>query len=142
MSTANVIKGGCLCQSVQYQVTGAPKMTLVCHCDNCRKVTGSTFMANALYQKDVSSPTQSSELSNSLMLTGLATAYYIGRGCPQSLRRQQHGVRKHHLSKFLLQLRLTIAYQRSLGSVRCRSDRHYVRNDGFGAFKRELGAPG
>ncbi|KAJ5133992.1 hypothetical protein N7448_000987 [Penicillium atrosanguineum] len=27
-------------------------MTLLCHCANCRKVTGSTYMANALYQKD------------------------------------------------------------------------------------------
>ncbi|KAJ5191102.1 uncharacterized protein N7498_010087 [Penicillium cinerascens] len=52
MSTASVIKGSCLCQRVQYEVTGPPKMRLLCHCDNCRKVTGSTFMANALYRKD------------------------------------------------------------------------------------------
>lgn len=72
MSTANVIKGSCLCQRVQYEVTGPPKMRLLCHCDNCRKVTGSTFMANALYQKDVSSPTQPSKPSNSLKLTGFS----------------------------------------------------------------------
>lgn len=72
MSTTNVIKGSCLCQRVQYEVTGPPKMTLVCHCDNCRKVTGSTFMANALYQKDVSSPTQPSKPSKSLKLTGFS----------------------------------------------------------------------
>jgi hypothetical protein len=28
-------------------------MRLLCHCDNCRKVTGSSFMANAVYQKNV-----------------------------------------------------------------------------------------
>lgn len=64
MSTANIIKGSCLCQEIQYEVTGAPQITLLCHCDDCRKVTGSVFMANSIYQKDVSSPIVSQKYSN------------------------------------------------------------------------------
>ncbi|KAF3401671.1 hypothetical protein F1880_010026 [Penicillium rolfsii] len=52
MSNQPAISGSCLCQQVRYEVTGDPQVRLLCHCDNCRKVTGSSFMANAVYQKN------------------------------------------------------------------------------------------
>ncbi|GFG00527.1 putative glutathione-dependent formaldehyde-activating enzyme [Aspergillus udagawae] len=52
MSAPNVVTGSCLCQTFRYKVTGPPKTTVICHCDSCRKGTGSAFMANSLYLKD------------------------------------------------------------------------------------------
>lgn len=42
----NVRSGSCLCQRVRYEIRGEPLGFLVCHCVNCRKATGSGFMAN------------------------------------------------------------------------------------------------
>ncbi|GIK05756.1 hypothetical protein Aspvir_009869 [Aspergillus viridinutans] len=52
MSAPDVVTGSCLCQTVRYKVTGAPKTTVVCHCESCRKASASAFMANSLYLKD------------------------------------------------------------------------------------------
>jgi hypothetical protein len=53
MSTPDTVTGSCLCQTVRYKVTGPPQSTIICHCDSCRKSTGSAFMANSFYMKDV-----------------------------------------------------------------------------------------
>lgn len=37
--------GGCLCGAVRYTVRGEPFKTGLCHCADCRKVTGSSFLA-------------------------------------------------------------------------------------------------
>ena len=39
--------GGCLCGAVRYQVRGEPIKSGLCHCADCRKVTGSAFLAYA-----------------------------------------------------------------------------------------------
>lgn len=39
--------GGCLCGAVRYQVHGEPYKSGLCHCADCRKVTGSSFLAYA-----------------------------------------------------------------------------------------------
>ncbi|KAL5360570.1 Mss4-like protein [Aspergillus floccosus] len=44
--------GSCLCEAVKYTVSGDPKHSVLCHCDSCQKVSGSTFMANYLYDKN------------------------------------------------------------------------------------------
>lgn len=36
--------GGCLCGAVRYEVTGEPFKSGLCHCADCRKVTGSAFL--------------------------------------------------------------------------------------------------
>ena len=38
--------GGCLCGSIRYQVDAEPKRIANCHCDDCRKATGSAFATN------------------------------------------------------------------------------------------------
>jgi hypothetical protein len=42
-----VYSGGCLCGALRYQVTGAPYKSGVCHCRDCKKVTGTSFLAYA-----------------------------------------------------------------------------------------------
>jgi len=39
-----VYTGGCLCGAVRYEAKGAPTMTGVCFCADCRKASGSGFI--------------------------------------------------------------------------------------------------
>jgi hypothetical protein len=39
--------GGCLCGAVRYKTIGEPFKSGLCHCADCRKVTGSSFLAYA-----------------------------------------------------------------------------------------------
>lgn len=39
--------GGCLCGAVRYEVRGEPFKSGLCHCADCRKVTGTAFLAYA-----------------------------------------------------------------------------------------------
>ena len=38
-------KGSCLCGHVSFEVEGPPTVTGLCHCSDCRKATGSAFLA-------------------------------------------------------------------------------------------------
>ena len=38
--TQATVKGSCLCGSIQYEVTGEPQRFYHCHCQRCRKATG------------------------------------------------------------------------------------------------------
>ena len=42
-----IYAGGCLCGAVRYQVTGAPYHSGLCHCRDCKRVTGSSFLSYA-----------------------------------------------------------------------------------------------
>ena len=37
------IEGGCLCGAVRYRSDAQPLMQVVCHCETCRKNSGSAF---------------------------------------------------------------------------------------------------
>lgn len=41
-----------MCGAVEYTVTGAPMMSVVCHCPSCQKVSGSTYTHNIWCHKD------------------------------------------------------------------------------------------
>ncbi|SFK40166.1 GFA family protein [Methylophaga sulfidovorans] len=42
-----MLKGSCLCQSVQYEIDDELGPTMICHCENCRKTSGSAYAINA-----------------------------------------------------------------------------------------------
>jgi hypothetical protein len=48
--TQSILKGGCLCGAVKYEVTGEAKRFYHCHCSRCRKVTGTGHASNMFLQ--------------------------------------------------------------------------------------------
>ena len=42
------LKGSCLCGCVRYHIQAEPKRFYFCHCQQCRKLTGSAHAANIL----------------------------------------------------------------------------------------------
>lgn len=43
-----VFRGSCLCGSVQYEISGEPKKFFHCHCQRCRKASGTGHASNLL----------------------------------------------------------------------------------------------
>lgn len=52
MTTETAASGGCLCGDVRYGVQLAQARTLVCHCRNCQKQSGSAFSILLVVPKD------------------------------------------------------------------------------------------
>ena len=44
-------RGGCLCGAVKYEVEGEPVRVAQCHCDDCRRATGSAFATNIFVEE-------------------------------------------------------------------------------------------
>ena len=44
--------GGCLCGTIRYAVNAEPQRIHNCHCDTCRKATGSAFATNIFLAMD------------------------------------------------------------------------------------------
>ena len=44
-------EGGCLCGAVRYRVTGRLVTTTLCHCRSCRRASGGTNVAWAVFDK-------------------------------------------------------------------------------------------
>jgi len=40
--------GSCLCSKVKYTITGEPVHQVICHCNECHKVSGSAFTTNLI----------------------------------------------------------------------------------------------
>ena len=45
------IAGGCLCGAIRYEINGEPFRTANCHCDDCRRATGSAFATNIFVEE-------------------------------------------------------------------------------------------
>ncbi|KAI1009525.1 hypothetical protein LB504_002929 [Fusarium proliferatum] len=43
-----MVEGGCLCGNIRYRYTGDPVVQALCHCGDCRKISGSAFSTNIL----------------------------------------------------------------------------------------------
>jgi hypothetical protein len=39
------IEGGCFCREIRYRATGEPTNSMICHCQTCRRVSGSPVVA-------------------------------------------------------------------------------------------------
>jgi hypothetical protein len=46
-----VREGGCLCGAVRYRVEGEPLRVGLCHCADCRKESGSSFVTFAVWPR-------------------------------------------------------------------------------------------
>jgi hypothetical protein len=46
-------KGSCLCGQVQYQVSGALRPVIACHCQQCRKTSGHHVAATSAKREDI-----------------------------------------------------------------------------------------
>ncbi|KAL1746747.1 Mss4-like protein [Schizophyllum fasciatum] len=44
--------GSCLCGALRYSFTGEPSAKGLCHCKDCRKISGSAFSMNAMFPAD------------------------------------------------------------------------------------------
>ena len=48
------LKGSCGCQNVKYRVNDKPLFTQACHCKDCKKSTGSSFVIHTMVlEKDL-----------------------------------------------------------------------------------------
>ncbi|KAK7466322.1 hypothetical protein VKT23_005049 [Stygiomarasmius scandens] len=44
--------GSCLCEKNKFTVKGNPLFYVLCHCSNCKRSTGSAFMANVVFEDE------------------------------------------------------------------------------------------
>jgi len=45
-------EGGCLCGAIRYRVAGEPVAATLCHCGSCRRASGGTNVAWAVFEQD------------------------------------------------------------------------------------------
>lgn len=55
--------GQCLCGAVKYTVSAPPRIMSQCHCDDCRRATGTGHASNAFFKK------------NAVHITGVTNTY-------------------------------------------------------------------
>ncbi|KAH7384665.1 Mss4-like protein [Pyrenochaeta sp. MPI-SDFR-AT-0127] len=44
--------GGCMCGNVRYEVAGDSQASILCHCYDCRKISGSTYSSNSIFSDE------------------------------------------------------------------------------------------
>ena len=52
MSEKNFAAGQCLCEAVKYTISSEPVKMAQCHCDDCKKITGTGHASIAFFNKD------------------------------------------------------------------------------------------
>lgn len=129
MSSDELIKGSCLCNQIQYEVTGPAQMRTMCHCKDCRKVSGSAFVTNSIYGKQVSSHHCPSRISTN---TIIASTHRDGRRSHKIIR-QNDRLRKYSYSLFLRELQLASIHRQRRPS---RRHRRFGGLDGFNHGRR------
>jgi len=43
----------CLCESIVIEMRGEPSKVIVCHCANCKQISGSAFMIDGFFNEKV-----------------------------------------------------------------------------------------
>ena len=70
--------GSCFCHAVKYVVTGEIKSVINCHCNKCKKMSGSAFAAIAVIEEQNLEITAGQELMSSYAITEGATKHFCG----------------------------------------------------------------
>ena len=52
MNNYENLKGSCACGKVIYKITDKPLFTQACHCKNCKKSTGSSYVIHTMIFED------------------------------------------------------------------------------------------
>ncbi len=58
MGLTGSFTGGCLCGAVRYEVSGEPRLSLLCHCRMCQRASGAPFSAILFMSADQVTITQ------------------------------------------------------------------------------------
>jgi hypothetical protein len=58
----SALQGSCLCNGVQYTVTGEPEASIVCYCTDCKKNAGAPFQMGAKFDKSAINITEGEDL--------------------------------------------------------------------------------
>ena len=84
--------GSCLCGTISYTLSSPPKSSVLCHCKNCKKASGSSFAANdwhALSDLTINSgsSTLKTYIDDSLNSTGNIQRQFCGKcGSPMFIQ--------------------------------------------------------
>lgn len=85
-----MVSGGCYCGAVRYEVSGNNGGSILCHCYDCRKITGSAYSTNAVYPSDGFKVTQGTpkqhtskgesgrEITSNFWYVGFHICYHAG----------------------------------------------------------------
>jgi hypothetical protein len=46
------LEGGCLCKAIRYRVSGTPVFSVICHCNTCRRASGSPSVAWVTFERN------------------------------------------------------------------------------------------
>lgn len=52
MSDQTVLRGGCNCGAVRYEIASKPLAVIACHCTSCRRQSGAAFSVNLVVRAD------------------------------------------------------------------------------------------
>jgi hypothetical protein len=55
MSDQSVLRGGCNCGAVRYEIASTPLAVIACHCTSCRRQSGAAFSVNLVVRADTMS---------------------------------------------------------------------------------------
>jgi hypothetical protein len=51
-NSSSKFTGRCMCNAVTYEVTGSPVIVAQCHCDECRRLSGTGHSIGAMFAKE------------------------------------------------------------------------------------------
>jgi len=85
MSEKHFAKGRCLCGDVKYTISSAPIRMGQCHCDDCRKTTGTGHSSNAFFEKEAVSIEGETSNYDSKTDTGSIITRYFCSNCGSRL---------------------------------------------------------
>ncbi|BDX05540.1 GFA family protein [Planctobacterium marinum] len=81
-----MLSGGCFCGKVTFNVHGTPNASYFCHCQQCRKLTGSAHASNMQIKPDAVDFTQGKDWINEFSCpTGRAFSNAFCRNCGSGL---------------------------------------------------------